>query len=207
MKKDDKNLKFYLVLLWIFAFLVIIKMITLTVNAAEPEEPSYPLYIDSEMNPTDISLEEIKTGFSAMWGDLPENYIIYCNSIDQTYKNGPNGWDYYDYYNFIVSVEPIFEYPLTLDVNSSYYYITNTIEYSFNYYTHSSSFSAYQVNSNVRHQKAYYYIAQGLGYILEGTEEEYTSTDNVVVWAHRHSGPIINVGSAVVPHPLLFPNI
>lgn len=204
MKKPSKN-DLKLIFLWIFAFLVIIFIMTQTVNASEPEEPSYPLYIDSEMNPTDRSLEEIKTAFSAMWGDLPSNYVIYCSSIDQSYFNGPNGWDYYDVYNYVIGTEPIFEYPITLDVNSSYYYITNTVEYRLKYFTHSDHWGGYDSYSNLRHQMAYYYIAQGFGYILEGTEEEYTSTDNIVVWAHRHNDPVINTGVAVVPPPFIVP--
>lgn len=204
MKKPLKN-DLKLVLLWIFAFCVIIFIMTQAVNAAEPEEPSYPLYITTEMNPTDRSLEEIKAAYSLMWGDLPSNYVIYCSSIDQSYKNGPHGWDYYDVYYYVIGTEPIFEYPFTLDVNSSYYYITNTVEYRVAYFTHSGTWGGYDSYSNLRHQMAYSYIAQGFGYILEGTEEEYTSTADVVVWAHRHSGPVINVGSAVVPPPFIVP--
>lgn len=204
MKKPSKN-DLKLVLLWIFAFCVIIFIMTQTVNAAEPEEPSYPFYITTEMNPTDITIEDIENGFDMMWGTLPEEYILYCNGNDTMYINGSHGWDYYDTYYFIIGVNPVFEYPLNLDINSSNYYITNGTEYWLQYVPDISQWVDFQVNSNIRRQYSYYRIAQGYGYLLFGTEEEYISTDNVVVWAHRHNDPVINTGVAVVPPPFIVP--
>lgn len=202
-RKIDKKafIEWFLVIITgiIINFLCVL-IFSFTSNASgEVELPEYPFIIDFGQNPTELSLEDIQSGFSIGFGNLPQDYVLYCASVDQGYFNGPHGWDYYDFYTYVVSVNPIFEYPLTLDVNSSSYYITNSTEYRFDYYTHSGTWGSFATYSNIRHQYAYYYMAQGLGYILYGTEEEYYSTDDILVWEYEHAAPI-ETGHATHPH-------
>ena len=199
VRKIDNIEHFLVIITSIIIIFLCVLIFSFTSNASgEVENPEYPLIIDFGQNPSELSLEDIQSGYSMMWGDLPQDYVLYCAGVDQGYFNGPHGWDYYDYYIYIVSVNPVFEYPLTLDVNSSYYYITNTIEYRFEYYTHSGNWGGFASYNNIRHQYAYYYMAQGIGYILYGTEEEYYSTDDVLVWEYEHAAPI-QTGHATPP--------
>lgn len=156
----------------------------LVVHAASDVVVNYPLIIDFEKNPSECTLEGIQNAFTFMWGDLPEHYVIFCSYKGQGYRNGSHGWDYYDYYEYIISPTPSFDYPGVLNTSSSDYFINNPVIYYFNYDTAFSDFNSWNTASNQRRQFSYSQISQGYGYILYATDEQYFSTGNVLVWSY-----------------------
>lgn len=210
MKNDDKKFKIKLVLLWVFAFAVIMFLMSLTANAQ-----GLPVYVDNDE-------------FVAVYGLTADEFIQAVNSSRFAQSNGIvltldvpgtfifNGVE--NGVNFTEIIIPTSNYIGSFEIANGVTYETWDSEY--NYLTLSSDIIYYYLYERDSLQNAllYYY---GYGSLNNNNENFYGITNNEIGYlvsdynwnldpsykiATNISIPVLDIGTAIIPPTPLDPS-
>ena len=216
MKKDDKSLKFYMVILWVFAFLVIIKMLTLTAKAETIYNlPFHASYINDYntffSNHNNAWLDRILTHYGV---ENLDNCAIFI------YESSENSSSVYvktclitaqDVNNFVAYNE--FGNTITLDNFSDYrkdYFVlpNSHTTYTWRYRKDNTDFYLYSSTANTNTNLSFFgnHTINNYGFTycypiyIKGT----LSLGNTVVTTDILNA--ISIGSATAPPPFIVPD-